>query len=63
MKTSNKLLLGAVLLAVVILIAANIILKTKGKKDIPVNVQTELNLTDSIAETDTVAFDSIPVSE
>lgn len=63
MKTSNKLLLGVVLLAVTILIAANLILKAKGKKDVPANAQIEVNITDSITETESTTFDSIPAPE
>jgi hypothetical protein len=56
MKTSNKLLLTVFLFAIVILIAANIVLKLRGKKNIQA-VQTEWvnQLPDSIA-TDTISI-------
>lgn len=62
MKTSNKLLLAVFLFAIVILIAANIVLKLRGKKNIQV-VQTEWINSDGTNSSDSIAADTINISE
>lgn len=61
MKTSNKLLFGVLFLAIAILIAANIILKIKGKKKVnyPTPAVSVPAIQNSTLSADTIAYDSI----